>query len=139
MRSLHTPCLVTCKEYEPINKVMLAYDASQPCKAAFLQLIQLSFMTNHELHVVQVMKQEDLQAMSHLKELQAQAQAANIDTKNKLLTGDIEDALQGYIAQNDISLLVMGIHGHRPIRSLIMGHTATHMVQETKLPVLLYR
>ena len=139
MRSLAKPCLVTCKAYKPVDKIMLAYDASPPCKAAFLQLIQLPFIQNHELHLVQVVKQEDLPALSHLKELQSQAQAAKIETKIKLMTGDIEDSLQSYIAQHEMSLLVMGIHGNRPIRSLIVGHTATHMVQETQIPVLLYR
>ena len=139
MRSLHTPCLVTCKEFKPIHQVMLAYDASPPCQAAFQKLLALPFMTDHQLHIVQVMKHEDLQAMSHLKELQSQAQAANIQTTIKLLAGDIEDKLQSYIDSQDISLLVMGIHGNRPIRNLIMGHTATHMVKETKIPVLLCR
>lgn len=139
MRSLHTPCLITCKQYQPIHQVLLAYDASSPCQKAFAKLIELPFMSNHPLHIVQVMKQEDLQTMSHLKELQARAKAANIDTRIKLLTGHIEDTLQNYITKNDISLLVMGIHGNRPIRNLIMGHTATHMLEETKIPVLLYR
>ena len=139
MRSLHTPCLVTAQTYRPIDKILLAYDGSQPCKAAFLQMMQLPFMQSKSLHLVQVVKQEDPNIKAHLKDLQAQAQSSGVETTVTLLTGNIEDSLQKYIVENDISLLVMGIHGNRPIHNLILGHTANHMIKEVTIPVLLYR
>ena len=139
MRSLHTPCLITAQAYRPIDQILLAYDGSQPCKAAFLKILQLPFMQSTPLHVVQVVKQEDPQVNAHLNDLQAQAQSSGIETHVTVLTGDIEDAIQRYITDHDMSLLVMGIHGNRPIRNLILGHTANHMIKEVTIPVLLYR
>lgn len=140
MRSLDTPCLITAQDYRPIEKILLAYDGSQPCKAAFLQLLQLPFMKSQSLHLVQVVKQADPNVVAHLKDLQQQAQSSGVETTVAVLTGNnIEDSIQSYIADHDISLLVMGIHGNRPIRNLILGHTANHMIKEVTIPVLLYR
>lgn len=139
MRSLHTPCLVTAQHYRPVDNVMLAYDGSPPCRSAFLQLLQLPFMQTIPLHLVQVAKHPDTETINHLTQLREQALNSGVETTVALLEGDIEGQLRDYIAQQDVTLLVMGIHGHRPIRNLIMGHTASHMIQETTIPVLLYR
>ena len=96
-------------------------------------------MKHIPLHLVQVFKQGNKQEEAHLQELCEQARTSGIETTVAALFGNIEESLQNYISQKQISLLVMGIHGNRPLRNFIMGHTASHMIAEIDTPVLLYR
>ena len=140
MRSLHSPCLVTAQHYHPIEHVMLAYDDSPPCRVAFQQILQLPFIKTIPLHLVQVAKKSDETSVEkRLESLRIEAQELGVEASVTILKGAIEDELHQYIQSHKISLLVMGVHGNRPLRNLIMGHTASHMITETDIPVLLYR
>lgn len=55
------------------------------------------------------------------------------------VAGDIADAMQTYVDQNAIDMIVMGSHGHGALRGLVMGSIATKVIASTSVPVLIIR
>ena len=55
------------------------------------------------------------------------------------LPGEPETVIAEAIKREGIQLLVMGAHGHSPIRHLILGSTTTTMVRTCEVSVLLFR
>lgn len=53
--------------------------------------------------------------------------------------GDVADAIQAYVNQNAIDMIVMGSHGHGALRGLMMGSVATKVIAATTAPVLIIR
>jgi len=55
------------------------------------------------------------------------------------LTGAIAPALEEYVRENSIDLVVMTTHGRGPLRRAWLGSIADHMVRSLEIPVLLVR
>lgn len=55
------------------------------------------------------------------------------------LTGSIAPALEQYVRDNSIDLVVMTTHGRGPLRRAWLGSVADHMVRSLEIPVLLVR
>jgi nucleotide-binding universal stress UspA family protein len=55
------------------------------------------------------------------------------------LTGSIAPALDQYVRDNSIDLVVMATHGRGPLRRAWLGSVADHMVRSLEVPVLLVR
>lgn len=55
------------------------------------------------------------------------------------VAGDIADAIQSYVQQNAIDMIVMGSHGHGALRGLVMGSVASKVIAATTVPVLIVR
>jgi nucleotide-binding universal stress UspA family protein len=53
--------------------------------------------------------------------------------------GDVADAIQTYVKENAIDMIVMGSHGHGALRGLMMGSVATKVIAATTVPVLIIR
>jgi nucleotide-binding universal stress UspA family protein len=52
------------------------------------------------------------------------------------ILGSVEMAAPGWIAQNDIDLIVMGTHGRRGLKHFLMGSVAEAIYRTTSCPVL---
>lgn len=58
-RASHKPCLVTSRNYQPIQKLLLAYDGSKSCQKMLEFLVRSPAFKGLELHVLTVAKKED--------------------------------------------------------------------------------
>lgn len=55
------------------------------------------------------------------------------------LTGSIAPALEQYIQDNDVDLVVMATHGRGPLRRFWLGSVADRLVRSLEIPLLLVR
>lgn len=62
-----------------------------------------------------------------------------ISFTRSFVAGDIADAIQSYVNQNAMDMIVMGSHGHGALRGLVMGSVATKVIATTTVPVLIIR
>ncbi|WP_373479822.1 universal stress protein [Geminocystis sp.] len=140
IRSSHKPCFVIPREFNPIDKVLIAYDGSVTGDKILKFLRENPLVNNLELHILTIAKagventyQDKLnQAVSQLKE-------AGFNTQSSLLQDDAEKVISNYITQNNINFLIMGAYGHSRIRHLIIGSTTVQLLRSTTIPVLLFR
>ena len=79
-------------------------------------------------------REEDVQK---LKLYQEQLQREGITTEVQLGFGDPKQAIPALILKNNCDTLVMGTHGHRNIKDIILGTTIENIRHEIKVPLVL--
>lgn len=138
VRAAKVPVFVASRAFKPINKVLAAYDGSKSADAAIARMtISPAFK---DLDITLVYAGEDSSArQARLDQAAESLKAAGRQAVTRIVEGEPEVALEKLISTDGFDLLVMGTHGHRRIRSLIIGSTTTAMIQACKVPVLLYR
>ena len=140
VRSSQKPCLVTSRQFKPIERILIAYDGSPSCQKILQFIADSSIFDGLELHIVTVAKNEPNQtANARLEAAKQQAQQAGFEAMCSVLEGHSEKAISNYVSDRDISLLLMGAYGHSRIRHLVIGSTTAQMLRSSHIPVLLFR
>ena len=75
------------------------------------------------------------QAQSHQTRIQATGRSASLLVQ----TGQREEEIVKAVSQIEAPVLVMGAYGHSRIRRWFIGSTTTNMIQQCKVPLLLFR
>ncbi len=140
VRSSTKPCLVTSRQFKPLERVLVAYDGS-PSSDKMLQFISdSSIFAGLELHIIIVAKSTtDETAIARLESAKQSAQQAGFEPVCAVVEGHSEKAIANYITEKDISLLLMGAYGHSRIRHLVIGSTTAQVLRSSHIPVLLFR
>ncbi len=139
VRASTKPCLVTSRAFQPIDKVLLAYDGGDSCLRAVRFLASSPLIKGLELHIVIVAGPNEDDSVVRLAEAEAIAKEAGFAPVCQMLHGTTEEQISDYVSANGINLLVMGAYGHTRIRHLIIGSTTTDMIRTCRIPVLLFR
>jgi manganese transport protein len=79
-------------------------------------------------------REEDFQK---LKQYQEQLLKANINTEIQLGYGNPKQAIPELIIQNNCDTLVMGTHGHKTIKDVLLGTTIENVRHSIKVPLVL--
>jgi manganese transport protein len=79
-------------------------------------------------------REEDYQK---LKEYQSQLLHENIITEIKLGFGNPKFSIPKLIIENNCDMLIMGTHGHRTMKDIILGTTIESVRHEIKVPLVL--
>jgi nucleotide-binding universal stress UspA family protein len=140
VRASHKPCLVTSRQFKPIERLLLAYDGGNSCQKLLQFLVESPAFKGLELHMLSVAKKpDDEKAKAHLNEAEQNVRAAGFNPVCQILQGDPETVIASYVEDKDISLLVMGAYGHSRIRHLVIGSTTAQMLRSSHISVLLFR
>lgn len=139
VRSSHKPCLITPREFQPVNRVLLAYDGGKSCQRAIQYLTQSTAFKDLELHIITVDTGNTEKAQQRLESARKIIETTQLNPVMQLLSGNAEAEIEQYIAGKNIDLLIMGAYGHNRIRHLIIGSTTAQMLRNSHLPVLLFR
>lgn len=140
VRSSHKPCLVTSRQFKPLERVLVAYDGSPSCQKILQFLGNSSFLAGLELHIVTAANSTaDQAAIACLASAKQLAQQAGYAPVCSVIEGHSETAISNYVNEQDISLLLMGAYGHSRIRHLVIGSTTAQMLRSSHIPVLLFR
>lgn len=141
VRNSRKPCLITPLQYQPIERVLLAYDGSKTGQKMLEFIKEFPLFQGLELHLVTVAKSwlDRLIMKKRLHQAAKLLQKAEFQPVAQLLEGEPEKAIGWYIKEKNISLLIMGAYGHSRIRHLVIGSTTARMLKSSKIPVLLFR
>jgi nucleotide-binding universal stress UspA family protein len=132
------PVFVASREFKPISKVLVAYDASASAKIAIERMSTSPVFTDLEICILSV-ADNSAKAQATADEAAQKLRAANLEASTRIASGEPEEVLGKLVEDEGFDLLVMGAYGHSRIRQLIIGSTTTAMIQTVKIPVLLYR
>jgi nucleotide-binding universal stress UspA family protein len=140
VRATHKPCLVTSREFKPVNKIALAFDGGESCYKA-LRFIQGSkLFEGIEIHLVTVPDDSGEEfALKHLREAEALLVESGITPVCQMLSGVTEDVISSYVEEAGINMLLMGAYGHSRIRRFLIGSTTTEMIRRCHVPIMLFR
>lgn len=141
VRAAKLPCLVTNREFKPIQSLTLAYDGGESCRKALDYLAaESALFKGMKLHVVSCVEGHDEDAAStRLMEAEHRLRAAGLEPVCEMLSGVVESAIADYVRDSGSGLLVLGAYGHSRIRELLIGSTTTELLRSCHLPVLCFR
>ena len=140
VRSSRKPCLVTSRQFKPLERILVAYDGSPSSQKIFKFIADSAIFTGLELHIVTAAKQTtEATAIARIESAKQLAQQAGFEPVCTVVAGHAEKAISNYVTEQDISLLVMGAYGHNRIRHLVIGSTTAQMLRSSHIPVLLFR
>jgi nucleotide-binding universal stress UspA family protein len=144
-----------------LKRLLVATDFSE-CSAVALTygraLARQFHAELHVLHAVEVLAPDPMGSaalVSALPDLQADLERSERDELEALLTDDDRrdlhaktvlatfqapaDAIVAYAREHHIDLIVLGTHGRRGVRHLVMGSVAEHVVRTAPCAVLTVR
>jgi len=140
VRAASKPCLVTSRQFKPVDRLLLAYDGSPSCKKMLQFTIDSPAFQGLQLHIISVAKQAEMsKAIARVDEAKAKARSGGFEPVFDAIAGLPEVAIARYAEENQIDLLMMGAYGHNRIRHLVIGSTTTQILRSINIPVLLFR
>jgi len=138
VRTSHKPVFVASRAFNPIAKVLVAYDGGVSAMKALDHIARSALFQGLQIHVVTVGTASP-ELNKGLENAKALLKAAGIAAETSVLIGQPETALGKLVEEAEFDMLVMGAYGHSRIRSLIIGSTTTAMIRSCKIPVVLMR
>ncbi|MEB3225927.1 MAG: universal stress protein [Synechococcus sp.] len=140
IRSVRVPCVVTPKAFQPIERVLIAYDDSPSCRRLLEFLSTADGFHGLAFHLLTVAQERDQTAADpRLENAKRQLEAVPVSVTYHLGQGDPEKAIAEYIQTQNIHLLMMGAHGYRRIRQLLIGSTTLQVLRSSQIPVFVFR
>jgi len=140
VRASKKPCLVTPREFKPIERVLIAYDGSPSCQKILQFLPSWKAFLSLEFHIVTVAKKtEDATATYRLESAKQQLRTGGFEPVCSLIEGNTESVIPEYSSINNIDLLMMGAYGHSRIRYLVIGSTTAQILRSSHIPLLVFR
>lgn len=134
------PCLVVPSTFTPVDKIMIAYDGSPHASRALHEAIELAIELSAPLVICTVVENGDHnRAMAQADTAMRLARAHECAAAHLIVEGKTAEVLLQKSKELKCGMLVAGAHGHGRIRDMIIGSTATHLLNHSSLPLLLAR
>ena len=137
-RSSSKPILVASRSFQPINKMLIAFDGGASAIKAVAHIVGSEVYKGLDVVLVQA-GTETSNAKQQLEGAAVSLRESGYSVESKFVTGQPDQAIAKIVDEENIDLLVMGAYGHSRIRNLIIGSTTTQMLAACKIPVLLFR
>lgn len=138
VRASHKPVLVASRNFNPIKRILIAFDGGVSSMKAVNYLAASPAFNDLDCHLLSVAESTD-RATQQLEDAASSLRNAGYRVESTLQAGQPEKVICETIKRTGIDLLLMGAYGHSRIRSLIIGSTTTAMIRTCKIPVLLFR
>lgn len=140
-----------------MRTIVIAVDGSQTARDAVTFGLGLATDQHADVAIVHVVPRFDVMptlgfgmpaAASHrvdageravLEEAAALAAERGVETRTKLLEGDVVDEIVAYADVVDADLIVLGSHGHGTLASAALGSVSQGVLHEAHRPVLVVR
>ena len=134
------PCLVTPLKYQPVTKILTAFDGSPHASRALHEAIELALALSVPLVILVVAENFDLTNAREIAENGMKlARAHECAAAHLVVEGQPEQLILTKAEELGCNLIVVGAYGHNRIRELVLGSTTTSLITETHLPLMLVR
>ncbi|XQW83837.1 universal stress protein [Thalassotalea piscium] len=138
IRQVHTPVLITNKNFKAPTNFMLAYDGRETADKAVKRIIDGGLLHNLTCHLVSVKNgQRDL--MDKFKHTESMLINSGFEVKSSFVEGNIYNSLMDYKSANNIEMFVMGAFSHSKLAHAFLGSNTLKMIENTHLPLVILR
>lgn len=142
VRASSKPCLVTNRRYDPVKRMLFAYDGSAGARKGLDWLaVNAAAFKDLDLRIVGAADSADQKPAidAALEEAKKLLHNTGWNASAKRLDGVPGDVIEAYAEAEGVNLMVMGAYGRSRIRQLIIGSTTTELMLRCKIPVMLFR
>jgi manganese transport protein len=106
-------------------------------KTSTLVLIHVLESTNAVVYGENAFDLEREEDVQKLKQYQLQLKEKNIEAEIQLGFGNPKQSIPKLVQKNNCDLLIMGTHGHRTFKDILLGTTIESVRHEIKIPLVL--
>ncbi len=138
VRSVTKPVLVASRAFQPIERMMIAFDGGTSAMKAVDHIARSKVFGGLDLRLV-VAGQVSPEIRKKAEDAAILLKAAGYNTEAEFVSGSPDKAIAEQVKESGRDLLIMGAYGHSRIRNLIIGSTTTEMIRSCKIPILLFR
>jgi nucleotide-binding universal stress UspA family protein len=138
VRASHKPIMVASRQFNPIKRFLIAFDAGASAMKAVNYLAGNPAFSHLECQMLSVAEPTS-ETKQKLEKAANSLRSAGYTVETTIQAGQAEAVICEKIKTGNIDLLLMGAYGHSRIRNLIIGSTTTAMIRSCKIPVLLFR
>lgn len=138
IRGASCPILITNQSFTAPRRVLLAFDGSKAGQRMIDQAVATPLLNEVEVHLVCV-GQPDQRRDQQIDTAVGKLQAAGARLTTATLEGQVGPALDDYLHEHAIDLIVMGAYGHSRIREFLLGSTTTDVIRRVDVPLLIMR
>ena len=138
IRGSRHPILVTSRAFQPINKVLIAYDGGTSARKALDWAANGQLLKDLDITLLLVGSDKPANR-ALLVEAEAALERTGGSVRVMLRQGPSDVVISEIVKQEGIDLMVVGAYGHSRIRHLIVGSTTTTMIRTCQVPLLMVR
>jgi nucleotide-binding universal stress UspA family protein len=132
------PVFVSTKTFKPIERPLLAYDASQRSGSAMESAAEFCARLKLPLTVLYVPRRDD-SGEKVLQTARSYLRSYGLDVKYELARGYPEQKIVDYLVNFGYDLVFIGAYGHRRIIELVIGSATEYVLRKSPCPVFLNR
>lgn len=140
-----------------MQRILVPCDFSEPAKSAFRLAVEMAYKFGAEVHVVNVIElpvmHDDLltpmpsfdetllrelseRSEENFAEMKREVASAQVLIETKIEFGPIVPTILDYLADNKVTLVVMGTKGVTGLEEVFIGSTAEKVVRNSPCPVI---
>jgi len=140
VRNSVKPCMVTPGKFQPITKILAAYDGSNHASQALHVAIEMAASLKVDLHILTITDgMDEEKAKQVLQDGLSLAEAHGTKGIGEITGGKPEEVILEKAIELGCNLIVVGAYGHNRIREMILGNTTTQLITYSDIPVVLVR
>jgi nucleotide-binding universal stress UspA family protein len=138
IRQVHTPVLITNRDFTYPKSFMFAYDGRETADKAVKRIIEGGLLHNLTCHLVTVKNgQKDI--LEKFNQTKSMLIDSGFDVKSSFIEGNIYNVLMDYKSQHNVEMLVMGAFSHSKLAHAFLGSNTLKMIENTNLPLIILR
>jgi nucleotide-binding universal stress UspA family protein len=101
-----------------------------------LYVVDVALYSSLEAGVDAVMEALEAEGDEAVEEVASRCAAVDVDAETAVVVGTVHRAIEKYVEDNDVDLVVMGTHGRQGIERFLLGSVAERTVRTSSVPVL---
>ncbi|MBX2838628.1 MAG: universal stress protein [Gammaproteobacteria bacterium] len=138
VRSSNRPVLVASRTFQPIKRVLVAFDGRKSIMKAIEYLSNTPAFADLSCHLL-CAGSSSTEKHRQIEGAAAMLREAGYVVSTAIVNGEPEDVIAQAVLEDKFDVLLMGAYAHSRIRSLIIGSTTTEMIRSCLIPVILFR
>lgn len=138
LRASTKPLVIAPQQFLPPENVVIAYDGGKSILRALGYVVSSPLFDGMPIHLIMAGAESE----ARRAELERALLAVSVNGRQadwSLIPGAPEKVIADYMTNQPRSMLIMGAHGHSPLRTLIVGSTTTAVIRAIHASILLIR
>lgn len=136
VRNSGKPVMIIPADFREIESMAFAYDGSPPAKKALDLSLELSEQAVWPLTAI-IAGTDTVKATLLSREIEEAAQAKETDCEVIIMPGKEGEEIIKFIREDAVELMVMGAYGCNSSRKLFLGSTASQIISQSPIPLML--
>lgn len=137
-RSTARSVLVASRAFQPINKVLIAFDGNAAAMKAVDYATRAPMFAGLEFHVVTA-GADTVESTRKLEGALAMLRGAGHQASGAILPGPADEVIASQVDAVGADMVITGAYGHSRIRGLLLGSTTSEIVRSCHVPIMLIR